>query len=139
LSTCRFPDHKNVTMVDGNEKPSKDACWRFAYRFRQQKCKESIGFMIQVEEEGGLGPGQMIETEMAREVGIKVFRTYMSSPYFHEFVLKRLSAAVKEWYNKECANADLENVFIGYTGAKWTKRPKYGTDYTACEIVNPGK
>jgi hypothetical protein len=30
--------------------------------------------MIQAEEKGGLGDGQKIETEMAREAGIKVFR-----------------------------------------------------------------
>jgi len=116
------------TTVDGDEKPSEDACWRFAYRFRQQKCKDSNGFMIQVEEKEGLGPGQMIETEMAREVGLKVFRTYTSWPAVNQDDVKKVSAAVKEWYDKERANADLENVFIGDDGKyapSYTKRPQF--------------
>merc|ERR1712043_63710 len=41
-----------------------------------EERKASNGFLLQVEETTGLGDGQKIETEMAKEVGIKIFRAY---------------------------------------------------------------
>jgi len=84
----------------------------------------------------GLGDGQKIEREMAREVNLKVFHTYTNtdhlggadgpgrvSPQGHSFdSMKVISKAVQEWYDSGCANADLENVYVGYGIAT---RPKY--------------
>jgi len=64
----------------------------------QGKCKATNGFMIQVEEKEGLGTGQMIETTMAKEVGMKVFRTYTDCINWNDNVIKKLSDEIKEWY-----------------------------------------
>jgi len=128
LWTCKFPDSKNATYdTNGNMFPRKTSCWRFAFRFHQQKSKESNGFMIQVEEQHGLGDGQKMETEMARELKLKVFRTYTNSFNVGDAGnswdgIRVISKAVQEWYNSGCANADLENVFIGIGSGS---RPKY--------------
>jgi len=115
--------------ANGNMTPKKTSCWRFAFRFHQRESKESNGFMIQVEEwEGkGLGDGQKMETEMARDVGLKVFRTYTNVTNLTVGMMSSISEAVKEWYDSGCANIDLENVFIGDVKLAHTKRPKYET------------
>jgi len=61
-------------------KPCDTSCWRFAFRFHQQVSKDTGGFMIQVDEFEGLGSGQRIETSMAEEVGLKIFRTFTGLP-----------------------------------------------------------
>merc|ERR1712129_428125 len=103
------------------------SCWRFAFRFHQEESKDTNGFMIQVEESLGLGDGQKIEIEMARKVGLKVFRTYTNYGGVDAEGMGRISKAVKAWYDSGCANDDLENVFIGFTGNPYTERPKYET------------
>jgi len=124
-STCGI-HHKNLDP--GTQRPCSTSCWRFAFRFHQEESKESRGFMIQVEEKGGLGDGQKIETEMAREVNLKVFRTYTNIDFYPGGdSMVKISKAVKEWYDGDCANMDLENVFIGAPfGNPYTERPKYG-------------
>merc|ERR1712032_1811101 len=108
--------------MGNTQRPCKNACWRYDFRFRLQKSKDTNGFMIQVEEANGLGDGQKIETEIAKEINLKVFRTYTDSDDLHVCFF-RLGKAVKEWYESDCANSgDLENVFLGY-GAP--TRPKY--------------
>jgi len=64
---------------------------------------------------------------MAREVGLKVFRTYTNIESLGEsyFAMKAVSAAVQEWYKSGCANADLENVFIGDNMMDPERRPQY--------------
>jgi len=119
--TCGFPDTQNLDTNNG--RPCKDSCWRFAFRFHQQESKDTGGFMIQVEEEQGLGDGQKIETEMAREAGLKVFRTYTNYGCGPE--MKCISKAVEDWYKSGCANQDLENVFIGQNGFGYDNRPQY--------------
>merc|ERR1719276_793938 len=71
MSTCGIPESDNY---DSERRPKSTSCWRLAFRFHQEECKETKGFMIQVEEVAGLGAGQNIETEMAEQVGLKVFR-----------------------------------------------------------------
>jgi len=70
-----------------------------------------------------------METEMAREVNLKVFRTYSNSPNFEKEwdCIKVISKAVQEWYDSGCANADLENIFVGKPNKAYLKRPKYET------------
>jgi len=81
--------------------------------------------MIQVEEVGGLGCGQIIETMMAQEVGLKVFRTYTNEGKLWFNGVAKLSEAVKAWYKSGCKNSDLENVFIGDTDEPYAERPKH--------------
>jgi len=125
LESCNFPRSRNLKTLDDKEQPAKKSCWRFAFRFHQQECKDTCGFMIQAEEKEGLGDGQKLETEMAREVGLKVFRTYTNYEGVHGEDMGMISNAVKEWYESGCANTDLENVFIGCTFKPYTQRPKY--------------
>jgi len=127
LSTCTKPEHENLSK---NKRPCPTSCWRVAFRFQQEECLRSNGFMIQVQEFGGLGSGQNIETVMAEQVTLKVFRTYTN-----ELTVKGsktrfgdegrrlsdiewdgmtvISKAVQAWYENHCINRDLETVFVG--------------------------
>jgi len=124
-STCV---KQNIDPI--KKRPSNESCWRFAFRFHQQESKDTGGFMIQVEETQGLGLGQEIETEMAQQVKIKVFRTYTNMTYLGGAVysfdsMKVISKAVQDWYKSGCTNYDLENIFIGHECFSYTKRPKF--------------
>merc|ERR1712129_38201 len=118
-STCGISEAENMDPKTG--RPCSTSCWRLAFRFHQEECKATKGFMIQVEEPAGLGDGQKIETEMARQVGLKLFRTYTNYTLFqyedgssYAFDgMAAISKAVKEWYESGCSNKDLENIFIG--------------------------
>jgi len=145
LSTCKFPEANNRSP--DTLRPCPTSCWRYAFRFHQEESKTTNGFMIQVEEKKGLGDGQKIETEMAKQVNLKVFRAYTN---FSKFQLEAhylygtfngidaISKAVQEWYENGCANNDLENIFIGCQAAvgyvdrydnnsscRYTTRPRY--------------
>merc|ERR1712008_204382 len=80
-------------------KPSNKSCWRYGFRYQMQKCKDSGGFMTQVEEIGGLGRGQEIETLMAQEVGLKVFRIKQTAKKraFSHADASVLAVAVEQW------------------------------------------
>jgi len=118
-------DEQNLTMKDGKWEPGAECCWRFAFRFRQEECWETKGFMIQVEEDNvGLGRGQMLETAMAKEVGMKVFRTYTDLGHWELNRIEKLSKNIKEWYQTGCVNMDLENVYIGENDSHVNPRPK---------------
>merc|ERR1719195_1330317 len=85
-------------------KPTNSSCWRYGFRYHQQLCIQSAplkGCMLQVvegvslksvdgrcdifEETGSddslMGAGQRIETEMAKELGLKIFRVKGASIY----------------------------------------------------------
>jgi len=49
---------------------------------------------------------QKIETEMAREVGVKAFRTYTNSLFVNQERMGRISKAVKDWYESGRANTN---------------------------------
>merc|ERR1712129_123392 len=96
------------------------------FRFHLLQSKNTNGFLIVVEEKKGLGDGQKIEIEMARQVGVKVFRTYTNITYVELGHTELISAAVQAWYNSNGANSDLENVWIGNgEPAENVRRPKY--------------
>jgi len=123
LDTCHFPNSKNLKA----DKPkSESCCWRFDFRFHLQESVDTNGFLIMVEECGGLGNGQKIELEMAEEVGVKVFRTYTNIGGWADEFMKPVSDAVQDWYNSGCANCDLENVWVGdeQLNNKFVWRPK---------------
>jgi len=127
LTTCQLPESDNLkTGADGKDKPHSASCWRFAFRFHQSECEATTGFMIQVEEDQGLGDGQKIETAMAKEVGLKVFRTYSPGHSWKWSCIEKISKAIEEWYASGCVNKDLENVWIGVDGSEvMATRPKY--------------
>merc|ERR1712129_165922 len=93
LATCSIPN------FGADERPTSKSCWRFAFRFHQEECKKTNGYMIQVEEKNGLGAGQEIETEMAKQVGLKIFRTQEGyQDRLHHATFPRIGKAVKAWY-----------------------------------------
>ena len=61
---------------------SGGCCWRYSFRYQLETAKACGGAMIQFVDYDDdkrshvLGDGQRIETEMARDVGIKVFKFY---------------------------------------------------------------
>jgi len=67
----------------------------------------------------------MIETLMARQVGMKVFRTFTNEDSISSSGIPRISKAVEDWYEGGCANSELENVFIGDVWSPWEGRPRY--------------
>merc|ERR1712079_853390 len=72
---CRGTTHTCTlanTKADGS--PTDQSCWRYSFRHHQRICRESGGFMLQVEEADGLGKGQQIETSMADLERLKIFR-----------------------------------------------------------------
>jgi len=106
LDTCSIPEHENLT---DDKQPKKSSCWRFTFRFHQEKCKATNGFMIQVQEGESLGASQRIEAEMAGQVGLKVFRTTTGRcTLFDGSNFCRLSNAVEAWYESGCTNMDTE-------------------------------
>jgi len=120
MSRCTgSPDNKRNFRPDpkeeGKVKPCATSCWRYSFRWHQEQCKANNGFMIQVMETSGLGGGQQIETAMAEEIGIKVFRTYTNYGDFENDRIEKLSKRIQEWHEKdEKANMDLlEYIYIG--------------------------
>lgn len=77
FETCEKADYLKTGVPK-----EKECCWRYSFRYQLERAKRTNGFMIQVEQyykdvDGGrhiLGDGQQIETEMAEQVGVKVFR-----------------------------------------------------------------
>jgi len=80
------------------------SCWRVAFRFHIQECKESIGFMVQVQEKAGLSDGQRIETILAEQVGLKIFRTITTLDFFYPRKVEDLSSKVAAWYESGCTD-----------------------------------
>jgi len=127
LTTCTFPDtwRNFTTDANGKKKPCSTSCWRYLFRFHQKECKATNGLMIQVEESEGLGAGQKIETVMAKQLGLKVFRTYTDESIWQNNTIEKISQSIEEWYTSGCLNMDLENVHIGKCGSPWNPRPQY--------------
>jgi len=72
------------------------------------QSKATKVFMIQVREKQGLSDGQKIETEMAQQAGVKIFRATTTSE--DVYGLWRLEQAIKDWYKDNCQNMDLIEV-----------------------------
>merc|ERR1712008_181941 len=101
---------ENFTV--GTKRPFATSCWRFAFRFHMEECKAHGGFMLQVEETEGLGNGQKIETEMAKEVSIKIFRAYAHDSDVYDYRMEVVAKRVRAWYKSGCKNMDLENIYF---------------------------
>jgi len=85
--------------------------------------------MIQVEEIEGLSQGQIVESMMAEQVGLKVFRTFTNKRSADSGDLDRLAQAVKAWIEGGRTNMDLEDVWVG---------DGPGVRAAACTVERPG-
>jgi len=107
-STCKYTEGQNLE----HSRPSSKTCWRFTYRFHLNECKTAKGFMVQLKEESGLDDGQVIQTDMADGVGLKIFRVQLSSTESHVLnkVVKLLSQEVQSWFKTDLKDTSLCNV-----------------------------
>jgi len=76
----------SVVNADSNGGPTNSSCWRYNFRQHQRICRQSGGFMIQVQEGSGLGKGQELETDMAQLESLKIFRVIQGT---EEFIFDR--------------------------------------------------
>jgi len=97
--TCGFRIARNC---GSNGRPSPTCCWRYSFRFHADEAVAANGFMIQVQEREGLSPPQQLETEMAVQARLKIFRTITNAASFHTELLRRLHVAVEAWYEAGC-------------------------------------
>lgn len=107
--TCLISGHDNF---NAEKRPTDTSCWRVAFRFHQEECKVTNGFMIQVHEVEGLGDGQKIEAAMAEQVGLKVFRSRSHQRSIDGNRIAGLSGIVKAWYDAGCESMELKEVWI---------------------------
>ena len=70
--------------------------------------------MVQVQEKCGLGPGQEIETEMAEQAKIKIFRTVTTCDWLDAMDVPRLEKKVEEWYATGCLDMSVKEVLVGW-------------------------
>lgn len=117
FETCGKPAELKIGVPK-----EKESCWRYSFRYQLEKAKETGGFMIQVAEylrdEGRhtLGHGQHIETELAKQVGVKIFRIYQNpaDPFSNvEDDLKGFIKCVKSWFDTGCENMSLTEYKFG--------------------------
>jgi len=109
LDTCLISADDNLTA---EKRLANKSCWRFAFRFHQEECKATNGFMIQVQEVEGLGAGQKIETEMANQVGLKVFRIRSHQRYIDGNRMASIGRVVKGWYDSGRQNVEIHELWI---------------------------
>ncbi len=111
FDTCGKPAWLKISVPKENQ-----SCWRYSFRYQLEKAKETGGFMIQVaeysreEERHMLGRGQQIETEMAEQVGLKIFRIYQNPVYPFDSVqdtVEGFAKCLKGWYDGRCEDRSL--------------------------------
>ena len=118
--SCRTEDLSLKTGV-----PQPGCCWRYSFRWQLEEARRTNGFMIQLvdfDKHGGdhvLGKGQQIETEMARDVGTKVFRVHQpawneNTRSFMQSDIEQLIATVKEWYENDFERKSKCDIRITY-------------------------
>jgi hypothetical protein len=99
-------------------KPTAGSCWRYSFRYHLEKSKAQRGFMIQVVEIVAMihlaGQGQRIESVMAAQVGIKVFKVlepgfsmkgadrFNSRSRFRQEDIAELAHQIRRWYQQNC-------------------------------------
>jgi len=102
--TCGFRIAQNR---GANGRPAPTCCWRFSFRFHADEAVAANGFMIQVQEREGLSLLQQLETEMAAQARLKVFRTTTNDASFHPDLLRRLQVAIETWYGAGCPSPEV--------------------------------
>mmetsp|Transcript_62618 Transcript_62618/g.123765 ORF Transcript_62618/g.123765 Transcript_62618/m.123765 type:complete len:513 (+) Transcript_62618:55-1593(+) len=113
--TCGFQVSKNRRSDGG---PLQTCCWRFSFRYYADEAVSANGFMIQVQEREGLSPTQELETEMAGQARLKIFRTITDADSFHPELLEDLHAAIQSWYEAGCACPEAVTE-IEHFSSKW--------------------
>jgi len=74
IQTCSFLEAQNLVQAPSGEmRPANQSCWRYSFRFHLQKSKETNGFMIQVQEQHGLGDGQRLKQRWPRRRASRSF------------------------------------------------------------------
>lgn len=128
LAGCSFTEAQNINPQ--TNKPSQASCWRVSFRHHLEEARDTGGFMLQLEEEGGLGEGQKLEAKMAEELEIKVFRVYTDkmdengNAVFPKDI-KKVGDVVEAWYRDTSAGNRMVNVENVWTGFGSGDRPKY--------------
>ena len=96
--------------------PDDETCWRSSFRFHQLKARRTGGFMVLIveREQGGefqLGPGQRIEREMAKILGLKVFIVNVPDEAHVDIAANNLIAAIQAW-NDRGRDQEEEEVMV---------------------------
>jgi len=112
--TCDYPESQNLVTTKNSKqkKPGPKSCWRHSFRFHLEESKATNGFMIQVQEVNDLGNGQKIETEMAEQVGLKIFRTTTTQKVVSGTDILLLEEEIQKWYASGCKNMDVQEVAL---------------------------
>jgi len=99
-SACGFEETQNLVVEapSGEKTPSKQSCSSF--QFHLEECQATQGFMIQVQDKHGLDDGQRMETEMAQQRNVKIFRTMTTSEDVGDQQITVLEQAIQDWYKK---------------------------------------
>jgi len=107
--TCGFEETQNLIIEapNGERTPAKQSCWRFSFRCHLEECQATGGFMIQVQDKHGLDDGQRIETEMAQQANVKIFRTMTTSEDVDDQQITVLEQTIQDWYKKGCRNLKM--------------------------------
>jgi len=122
---CRGTSDTCGMIHEHNGKPEEDrCCWRYNIRRRLEKAKLNGGIVIQVSEWVAsarnhlLGPGQQIETEMAIQVGVKIFRV-MQNQYadrnpvpFEQQHVSQVEENVVKWHQSGRSDMTLAKVHV---------------------------
>ena len=127
FDTC----HKDPHLKIG--KPKLECCWRYSFRWHLEEARRTNGFMIQIVDLDGepglfeeslseykLGDGQQIETEMAEQVGTKIFRIYRPRTItgtgvqllhnFRQDHINSLASILQDWYDGKCTDMTLHEI-----------------------------
>lgn len=112
-------------MHDTNEKRHEtECCWRYNIRCRLEKAKANGGMVIQVSEWNSsarnhlLGPGQEIETEMATDVGVKIFRVMQNQqadrnpvPFDQQHV-SQVERKILAWHRSGRSDMTISKIYV---------------------------
>lgn len=105
--------------------PRDKCCWRYSFRYQLLESRKTNGFMIQVMEmvensfDCNLGKGQLIESELAKAVGVKVFRVHQpianyngefKTINFQESDIDAVVRQINNWYRRGCEDMKVQEI-----------------------------
>jgi len=92
-------------------------CWRSAVR---KKITEQVNFaaLLALEESDGLSLEQSLQLEMAKELGMKVFKVSMSDEVFDGQNMWKLGCSVREWNAGDRLDTRPKNLSISVSPAE---------------------
>ena len=126
------------------------SCWRYSYRYQLETglamvqiveyyyAGESAGNSEELQKaEHVIGNGQNIETEMAKMVGIKVFRCFQpvdergNKAEFDESVMEDIAQVIETWYEEDPNNREECNLHWKRALGKWWLQQEDNLDLAA--------